>query len=140
MLSSSGRGNITVLSGSSQDRSTSIGHLLITEVILECGYPARSIRERIYGIPDVGYAVLLYTGSSDAEGILGGLVQVGRRVHDMSEAPSTGLLCSKDPVCAQHDPRSLGERSICGTRRRPITEPSGGNFDSSDDVPLDCVL
>jgi len=43
-------------------------------VALECGYPASSIRERIYAIPSVGYGVLLYTGSSDAEGTLGGLI------------------------------------------------------------------
>jgi len=36
-------------------------HLLLTAVALECGYPASSIRERIYAIPSVGYGVLLYT-------------------------------------------------------------------------------
>ncbi len=50
----------------------SFSHLLITAVSLECGYPASSIRERIYTIPKVGYGVLLYTGTSDAEGTLGG--------------------------------------------------------------------
>ncbi|MFN5908913.1 MAG: DrmB family protein, partial [Planctomyces sp.] len=60
----------------------SFSHLLLTAVSLECGYPASSIRERIYTIPDVGYGVLLYTGTSDAEGTLGGLIQVGRRIHE----------------------------------------------------------
>ena len=60
----------------------SFSHLLITAVALECGYPASSIRERIYAIPGVGYGVLLYTGTSDAEGTLGGLIQVGRRIHE----------------------------------------------------------
>ena len=60
----------------------SFSHLLITAVALECGYPASSIRERIFSIPNVGYGVLLYTGSGDAEGTLGGLIQVGRRIHD----------------------------------------------------------
>ena len=49
---------------------------------LECGYPASSIRERIYALPGIGYGVLLYTGTSDAEGTLGGLIQVGRRIHE----------------------------------------------------------
>ena len=72
---------------------------------MECGYPASSIRERIYAIPELGYGVLLYTGSSDAEGTLGGLVQVGRRIHDhVRNALEMGELCSNDPVCAQHDP------------------------------------
>jgi hypothetical protein len=40
---------------------------------LSHGYPASSIRERIYAIPEIGYGVLLYTGRSDSEGTLGGL-------------------------------------------------------------------
>jgi len=89
----------------------SFSHLLITAVALECGYPASSIRERIYAIPNVGYGVLLYTGSSDAEGTLGGLVQVGRRIHEsVRNALDMGTLCSNDPVCAQHDPPSSHER------------------------------
>jgi len=89
----------------------SFSHLLVTAVSLECGYPASSIRERIYSIPDVGYGVLLYTGSSDAEGTLGGLVQVGRKIHDhIRNALQMSELCSNDPVCAQHDPASAHER------------------------------
>ncbi len=88
----------------------SFSHMLITEVSLECGYPASSIRERIYTIPDVGYGVLLYTGTSDAEGTLGGLIQVGRRIHEhIRGALAMGELCSNDPVCAQHEPSNLHE-------------------------------
>jgi len=36
--------------------------------------------ERVYAVPQVGYGVMLYTASSDAEGTLGGLVQAGRRI------------------------------------------------------------
>lgn len=82
----------------------SFSHLLITAVSLECGYPASSIRERVYALPGVGYGVLLYTGSADAEGTLGGLVEVGRNVaHHVNQALKLGELCSNDPVCAQHD-------------------------------------
>ncbi len=89
----------------------SFSHMLITSVSLECGYPASSIRERIYTIPDVGYGVLLYTGTSDAEGTLGGLIQVGRRIHEhIREALAMGELCSNDPVCAQHEPANMHER------------------------------
>jgi hypothetical protein len=85
-------------------------HLLLTALALECGYPASSIRERIYAIPSVGYGVLLYTGSSDAEGTLGGLIQVGRRIHNsVRSALELGLLCSNDPVCAQHDAENRQE-------------------------------
>jgi ribosomal protein L23 len=89
----------------------SFSHLLVTAVSLECGYPASSIRERIYAIPDTGYGVLLFTATSDAEGTLGGLVQVGRRIHEhVRNALQLGELCSNDPVCAQHDPANPHER------------------------------
>jgi hypothetical protein len=85
-------------------------HLLLTALALECGYPASSIRERIYAIPRVGYGVLLYTGTSDAEGTLGGLIEAGRRIHNsVRSALELGLLCSNDPVCAQHDPANQQE-------------------------------
>jgi len=89
----------------------SFSHLLITAVALECGYPASSIRERIYALADHGYGVLLYTATADAEGTLGGLVQVGRRIHEhIRAALEIGRLCSNDPVCAQHQPPNPHER------------------------------
>jgi hypothetical protein len=88
----------------------SFSHMLITAVALECGYPASAIRERIYALPSVGYGLLLYTGTSDAEGTLGGLVEVGRRLHEhVRAALELGELCSNDPVCAEHDPESQHE-------------------------------
>ena len=88
----------------------SFSHMLITAVALECGYPASSIRERIYALPGIGYGVLLYTGTADSEGTLGGLIQVGRRIHEhIRKALELGELCSNDPVCAQHEPESTHE-------------------------------
>ncbi len=88
----------------------SFSHMLITSVALECGYPASSIRERIYALPGIGYGVLLYTGTADSEGTLGGLIQVGRRIHEhIRNALELGELCSNDPVCAQHEPESTHE-------------------------------
>ncbi|MBO0698362.1 MAG: DUF1998 domain-containing protein [Zavarzinella sp.] len=82
----------------------SVSHMLLTAVALECGYPASSIRERVYAL-DAGYGILLYTGSPDAEGTLGGLVETGRQIHrHLQAALELGRLCSNDPVCAQHDP------------------------------------
>jgi hypothetical protein len=50
----------------------SFSHLLLTAIALECGYPVSSLRERIYVGPDQDqYGVLIYTGSSDAEGTAG---------------------------------------------------------------------
>ena len=85
--------------------------MLITTISLECGYPASSIRERIYAFSDVGYGILLYTGSPDSEGTLGGLIQEGRRIHEhMRHALTRAELCSNDPVCSQHQPDNLHER------------------------------
>jgi hypothetical protein len=89
----------------------SFAHLLLTAIALECGYPASSIKERVYAIDGIGYGVLLYTASADAEGTLGGLVDTGRRIHKLVEqALELGRLCSNDPVCAQHRADSAEER------------------------------
>jgi hypothetical protein len=81
-----------------------LSHLLLTAVSLECGYPASSIRERVYAL-DAGYGILLYTGTPDAEGTLGGLVETGRQIYrHLRAALELGRLCSNDPVCTQHDP------------------------------------
>jgi hypothetical protein len=45
----------------------SLSHLLITALALECGYPASSIRERVYA-GESGYGILLYTGRRTPRG------------------------------------------------------------------------
>jgi len=66
--------------------------------------------ERIYAIPNVGFGLLLYTASSDAEGTLGGLIQVGRRISEfVKSALELGKLCSNDPVCGLHSPENVFE-------------------------------
>ncbi len=88
----------------------SLSHLLITSVALECGYSASSLKERIYTVPKVGYGILIYTGTPDAEGTLGGLVEVGRKIEPhLLSALEMGRLCSNDPVCSQHAPDDLQE-------------------------------
>jgi Domain of unknown function (DUF1998) len=90
----------------------SLSHLLLTTIALECGYAAASIRERIY-VRDGAYGILLYTGTPDAEGTLGGLVQVGRNIgRHLEAALELGRLCSNDPVCAQHKPNQVHEARI----------------------------
>ncbi|MBD1858640.1 MULTISPECIES: DUF1998 domain-containing protein [Leptolyngbya] len=88
----------------------SLSHLLITAVSLDCGYASSSIRERIYAFDDIGYGILLHTGTSGSEGTLGGLVEVGRRIeYHLGKALEYGRLCSNDPVCAQHQPDDAQE-------------------------------
>ena len=58
----------------------------------------------------ISYGVLIYTVSSDAEGTLGGLVEVGRRIAEVIRAAlDFGQLCSNDPVCSQHVPANVNE-------------------------------
>jgi len=83
----------------------SLSHLLITEMALECGYGASSIRERIYANSTIGYGILLFTSSSGSEGTLGGLVGAGKRIVTyLEKAFERGQLCSNDPFCSEHDP------------------------------------
>lgn len=87
-----------------------LSHSLMTAITLDCGYPASSLRERIYCAPGTlaapgRYAVLIHTSSNDAEGTLGGLVEAGRRIlYFFRRALELGQLCSNDPICAHHLP------------------------------------
>ena len=96
----------------------SFSHAVIRQISLECGYSASALRERLYvseadasGPPMNG--VLVYTGSPDSEGSLGGLVRLAeprllepivRRTLDSVD------WCGSDPVCIETDPRLSGER------------------------------
>ena len=103
-----------------------LAHLLLQSLSMRCGYPAASIRERIFvdqassrserNPHGKRYALLLYTASPDAEGTLGGLVQEARRIEDhLRHALRTAALCSNDPVCAEHVPgHSMEERWLHG--------------------------
>ncbi len=87
-----------------------LSHLLLTVIALECGYPASAIRERVYA-SELGYGILLYTASPDAEGTLGGLVKAGERIHHhLRAALDRARLCGNDPVCAQHKPEDPHDR------------------------------
>lgn len=97
----------------------SLSHLLLTQLSLECGYPASSIKERLYCSPGGSAvpmaAVLLSTGTTGSEGTLGGLVEEGRRLgHHLSLALPEAKLCSNDPVCAHHAPADSSGRCLEG--------------------------
>ncbi len=94
----------------------SFAHALMRELVLECGYGAASVRERIYAREPEGdkpamAGVLIYTAAPDAEGTLGGLVRLGtpdeleRHIRRALEAMA---LCSSDPLCADHAPDADG--------------------------------
>lgn len=99
----------------------SFAHALMHQIVLDCGYTAASIRERLYcrteeteGGPMAG--VLLYTAASDSEGTLGGLVSLGRPDvlgRYVQQAMESMRLCTSDPLCAERKPEPDG-RSIHG--------------------------
>ncbi|MDP3154130.1 MAG: DUF1998 domain-containing protein [Archangium sp.] len=96
-----------------------LAHLLMTEVSLECGYPASAIHERLYCAPHTDpvpmAGLLLMTGTSGTEGTLGGLVEEGRRLgRHLARAWENARLCSNDPVCATHQPTGLDDRNLEG--------------------------
>lgn len=76
-------------------------HLLIKQMAMSSGYSSAAIRERIY-FGDSMSGILLYTGSADKEGSLGGLVELGnidKLVTLMRDAFQEALLCTNDPEC-----------------------------------------
>jgi hypothetical protein len=86
-------------------------HLLIRQLAFDSGYNTASLRERVYGRfnPDSTAprqaGVLIYTAAGDAEGTLGGLVNLGRAPY-LSESVlrllESASWCSNDPLCAEH--------------------------------------
>ena len=81
-------------------------HLLIKQMSMSSGYSSSAIRERIY-YSDKMSGLLLYTGSADKEGSLGGLVELGTIDNLnvlMKDAFQEALLCTNDPECLNHIP------------------------------------
>ena len=107
-----------------------LSHLLIQSVAMRCGYPASSIRERIYADAQAErYGILLYTGTSDAEGTLGGLVQQARHIEEhLAQALAMTALCSNDPICAQHAPRREHGGALAPWCRLPWLRSRCRNF------------
>ncbi|GAA4616586.1 DUF1998 domain-containing protein [Actinoallomurus liliacearum] len=84
-----------------------VAHLLINQLIFECGYSTASLRERLFvdSDPETPMAgLLIYTAAGDAEGTMGGLVRMGRpgnleRVWEAALANAEW--CSTDPICME---------------------------------------
>lgn len=81
-------------------------HLLINQLVQDCGYGSASLRERIYSAegdsPMAG--ILIYTAAGDSEGTMGGLVRMGqpdRLENAIQRALEKARWCSTDPVCIE---------------------------------------
>jgi hypothetical protein len=81
-------------------------HLLINQLVYECGYGSASLRERIYTADGENpmSGVLIYTAAGDSEGTMGGLVNMGQPGHlddAIAKALERARWCSSDPVCIE---------------------------------------
>ena len=97
---------ITVLRDARYVLMHTFSHLLIKQMSMSSGYSSSAIRERIYFGQDMS-GILLYTGSADKEGSLGGLVElgdIGKLNVLMRDAFQEALLCTNDPECLNNVP------------------------------------
>ncbi|MFW0783604.1 DUF1998 domain-containing protein [Gordonia sp. CPCC 206044] len=91
-----------------------LAHTLMRELVLDTGYPASSIRERIYAEPQQS-GVLLYTATADAAGSLGGLCSHGSMKNIsriMESATESAQWCSADPVCLESVSTGAGATNL----------------------------
>lgn len=102
-----------------------LSHLIMRELERSAGYPAASMKERIYSatasvepefIPMAG--ILVYVAVADTEGSLGGLVRQAEPesfLRILTTAVESSRWCSFDPVCRErvhHGPGRLN-RAAC---------------------------
>lgn len=97
-----------------------LAHLLIRQLETEAGYPAASLKERIYctagGASMAG--VLVYVAVPDVVGSLGGLAELAeprRFLLLLSSVFDHAEWCSLDPVCGEHEGQgpNLLNRAAC---------------------------
>lgn len=96
-----------------------LAHLIIKRLGFEAGYGASSIRERIYSAPE-GHphrmcGMLLYTAAGDADGTLGGLVELGKPgalERTLAAALEDARWCASDPVCVESAGQGPGSLNI----------------------------
>ena len=83
-----------------------LAHMLINELVFECGYSATALRERLYVSNSSQYkmnGLMIYTSSGDSEGTLGGLVRMGKSdtiFSILKRAIQKASWCSSDPICS----------------------------------------
>ncbi|CAM3785345.1 DUF1998 domain-containing protein [Smaragdicoccus niigatensis] len=92
----------------------SLSHSLLNELALDTGYPASSIRERLYA-ENGQSGILLYTATADAAGSLGGLCSKGTPTSVeklVTSALERALWCSADPVCLESASTGAGAANL----------------------------
>jgi hypothetical protein len=87
----------------------SLAHAVIDQWALDSGYPAASLRERLYADEDMA-GFLIYTATSDSAGSLGGVVaeaEPGRLEASFRELAAKTSWCSADPLCIESGPNGV---------------------------------
>jgi hypothetical protein len=97
----------------------SLSHALMSEIALDCGYPASALKERVYALPEIDggrFGILIYTATAGAQGTLGGLVATAPRFASILKGALDRIaICSNDPVCSDHEPDTQsGDRATHG--------------------------
>lgn len=80
-----------------------LSHLLIQKLVVDGGYIAAALSERIYAGENMA-GILIYTASPDADGTMGGLVEQSTpesMAKVFAEAIEAARWCSNDPVCME---------------------------------------
>ena len=98
-----------------------LAHLVIRRLEAEAGYPAASLRERIYCTKDEEApmaGILIHVAVPDEHGSLGGLMEMARPdrfLRLLTGAVEDAKWCSFDPVCAEQEARGpdLLNRAAC---------------------------
>lgn len=97
-----------------------IAHILIRQLEAMAGYPAASLKERIYAKTgeNAMAGILIYVAVPDVEGSLGGLCELAeprRFLSLLCQVFEHARWCSLDPVCSEHEGQGphLLNRSAC---------------------------
>lgn len=98
----------------------SLSHIIMRQLTLECGYSSASLRERLY--VDEGdnsmNGILIYTGTADSDGTLGGLQARADEklfLNTLLGALNGSNWCSSDPICIEGSmsPREMHSGASC---------------------------
>lgn len=95
-----------------------LAHLMIRQLDAVAGYPAASLKERIYCVEGKEPGILIYVAVTDEEGSLGGLVEMAkpeRFLRLLTSVFESATWCSLDPVCSEQDGQGpdLMNRAAC---------------------------
>ena len=130
-----------------------LAHLLIRRLEAEAGYPAASLKERIYTTSSSATmaGILIYVAVADEQGSMGGLMEQARPekfLRLLMAACEAAQWCSLDPVCGAqsgHGPHQLNRAACHACALVPETSCAYGNvlldrvFVRGDDADLPAI-